>query len=66
LIDAALVDQILQEAAYGIVGEGGDDRGVQAEAAFESASDIVFAPPSQTSKERRGGDAFFRRGRSEP
>jgi len=28
LIDSALVDEILEEATNGIVGEGGDDRGV--------------------------------------
>src|SRR5215469_7806725 len=43
LIDAALIHQILNEAAYRIIGERGDDGGIHAKAAFEAARDVVFA-----------------------
>ena len=43
LIDAALINEILKKAANGIIGKRGDDGSVQAETAFQSASDVVFA-----------------------
>ena len=43
LLDAALVDQILDQAADGVVGERGHDRRAQAEAALERAGDVVLA-----------------------
>src|SRR4029077_20914675 len=59
LVDAALIDEILEQAAYGIIGEGGDHGSVQAEAAFESAHDIVFAAAFADFERARGGDALF-------
>ena len=43
LIDAALIDQILNQAADRIVGKSRHDRRVETETSFQSASDIVFA-----------------------
>ena len=43
LVDAALIDEILKQAADGIIGNGGDNRGVEAETAFEAARDVVFS-----------------------
>ena len=43
LVDAALVDEVFDEAANGVVGERGDDGGAQAKAALEAAGDVVFA-----------------------
>ncbi len=43
LIDAALQHQVFEQAAYGIVGERGDDGRLQSEAAPQPARDVVFA-----------------------
>src|SRR5947209_6833969 len=45
LVYATLKDQILNQAADGVVGKGGDHGGVQAEAAAQPASDVIFAAP---------------------
>src|SRR5208282_5745038 len=56
LVDAALVDEILKEPANGIIGEGGDDSGVQSETALESSSDVVFAAAFADFEGTRRGD----------
>ena len=43
MIDAALEDEVFDEAADGVVGERGGDGGAQAEAAAQSAGHVVFA-----------------------
>ena len=35
--------EVLEKAAHGVIGEGRDYGGLQAEAAFEAAGDVVFA-----------------------
>ena len=42
-VDAALEDEVLEQAADVVVGERGDDRGPQAEAAAQAARDVVLA-----------------------
>ena len=42
-VDAALQHQVLDEPADVVVGQRGDDRGAQAEAAAQAAGDVVFA-----------------------
>src|SRR2546428_2249717 len=42
LVHAALINKILKKPADGIIGERGDDRGVQAETTFQPACDVVF------------------------
>ncbi len=42
-IHAALQDEILHEASYWIVGEGGDHGGAEAEAAAEAPGHVVFS-----------------------
>ena len=43
LVDAALVHQVFDQAADGVVGERGDDGGLEAEAAAQAAGDVVLA-----------------------
>src|SRR4030095_5737205 len=43
LIDAALIDQVLNQTTHRIVGEGGHDRGLQSEAALHASGGVVFA-----------------------
>ena len=43
LVDAALIDQVLNQTAHGIVGERGHDRRLHSEAALQPAGDVVFA-----------------------
>ncbi len=52
LVDAALIHQILDKAAHGVVGEGRDHGGVQTKTAFQPARTLYSPPPSQTSNER--------------
>jgi hypothetical protein len=59
LINAALIDEILEEAADGIIGEGGYDGGVESEATLESAGDVIFAAAFADLEGARGGDALF-------
>src|SRR5262245_31069121 len=44
LIDAALIDQVLKQAAHRVVGERGHDRRLHSEAALYPPGDVVFAP----------------------
>src|SRR5215467_14273423 len=57
LIDAALIHQILNQPADGVVGKSGDDRGLHPEAALEAARDVVFTAALVNLKMARGGDA---------
>ena len=59
LINTALIDQILRKTADGIISEGGDDRGFQAEAALEAARDIVFATAFVNVESAGGPNTFF-------
>ena len=43
MIDSALVKQVLEQAPHGIVGDGGDDGRIEAKAALQPASNVVFA-----------------------
>ena len=43
LVDAALVDEVLDQTADRVVGERGDDRRVEPEAAAQPACDVVLA-----------------------
>lgn len=43
LVDATLQDQVLEEAADGVVGECGDDRRAQPEAAAQTSRHVVLA-----------------------
>ncbi len=58
-VDAALIHEILKQAADGIIGEGGDHGGVQAEAALQAARDVVFAAAFADIERPRCGDALF-------
>jgi hypothetical protein len=57
LIDAALKDEILEQAPDWIVGESGDHSGFEAEAAFQSAGDVVFASAFAYFEGSGGGNA---------
>ena len=57
LVDAALIDKILQQPADRIIGKRSDDGGVQAEAAFQTAGDVVFAAAFADVEGSCGGDA---------
>ena len=63
LVDAALVDEVLHEAAHRVVDEGRDHRRVQAEAALEAAGDVVFAAAFPDLERARGVDAALARDR---
>ena len=53
LVDAALVDEVLDQAADGVVGEGGDDGGVAGRSsACRPRATLYSPPPSQTWKAR--------------
>ena len=56
-IDAALEDEVLDEAADGVVGERGGDGGAQAEAAAQAAGYVVFAAALPNLELARGVDA---------
>jgi hypothetical protein len=43
LVDTALQNQVLDQAADRIIGEGSHNRGIQAKAASQPASDVVFS-----------------------
>src|SRR6185312_485118 len=57
LIDAALINQVLHQAAHWIIGESRHHGGVEPEAALQAASDVVFAPAFPHTKAARGSDA---------
>src|ERR1022692_2803636 len=42
LLDAALIDQVLDEVTDRVVGQGGDKPGSQAEAPLQAARDVVL------------------------
>ena len=44
-LDAALVDEVVDQPADGVVGERRHDRGAKTEAALEAAGDVVLAAP---------------------
>ena len=58
-IDAALQDEVFNEAADGVVGERGGDGGAQAEAAAQAAGHVVFAAALPHLELARGVDAAF-------
>ena len=61
LVDAALVHQVLHQGAHGVLGQSGDDGGVEAEAPLEPASDVVLTAPLPCAEGPRGGDALLAR-----
>ena len=58
-IDAALKDEIFNEAADRVIGKRGCNGGIQAEAAAQAASNVVFAAAFPQLKLARGVDAAF-------
>ncbi len=56
-IDAALENEVFDQAADGVFGERGGDGGAQAEAAAQSAGHVVFAAALPHLKLPRGVDA---------
>ena len=55
-IDAALQDEVLDQAADIVLGKSGDHRGALAEAAAEAAGDVVFAAAFPRRELARGAD----------
>src|SRR6516162_1664934 len=55
-VDSTLQHEIFDQAADGIVGQRGDNGGLQAKAATKAARDIVFAATFPDAKLPRGGD----------
>jgi hypothetical protein len=43
LVHATLINEILKQSPHRIVGEGGDNCRIQAEAAFQSAGYVIFS-----------------------
>ena len=58
-VDAALQDQVFDEAAHGVLGKHGGDRGAQAEAAAQPARHVVLAASLPHGELARGVDAAF-------
>ena len=58
-VDAALEDEVFNQAADGVIGESGSDGGAQAEAAAQSAGYVVFAAALPDLELARGVDAGF-------
>ncbi len=58
-IDAALQNEVLDQAADGIVGERSGDGGAQAETAAQAAGHVVFAAALPNLEMARGVDAAF-------
>ena len=58
-VDAALEDEVFDEAADGVFGDGGDDGSAKAEGAAEAAGDVVFAATLRGGEMARGVDAAF-------
>src|SRR5690242_16560235 len=56
LVDAALVNQILEQPPDGVVGERGHDRAIQPETALQAARDIVLAAAFAHIEGPSGGD----------
>ena len=57
LIDSALINQILNQTADGIVCQRGNDRGIHSETTPQSARDVVFATAFPNLKSARGVNA---------
>ena len=60
-VDAALKDAVFDEAANGVVGERGGDGGAEAEAAAETAGDVVLAAALPNREVTRGVNASLAR-----
>ena len=60
-IDAALQDEILDQPAHVVVGEGGGNRGLEAETTAQSARDVVFAAAFPDFEFTGATDAAFAR-----
>ena len=58
-VDAALEDEVFDEAADGIVGKRGGDGCSEAKAASKAASDVIFATAFPDGKPAGGVDAAF-------
>src|SRR5262249_44713051 len=65
LIHASLIDQVFQQAAHRIIGEGGHDGGLQAEAALEAASHVVLTSAFGDFKLAGGPDATIAGGEAQ-
>src|SRR6185503_10240871 len=61
LVHAALINQILDQAANRVISQRGHDRCVHAKAALQSASDVVLTTTFPNTKAARGGDTSFAR-----
>src|SRR5262249_44840866 len=57
LVDAALKDQILDAAPDRVVGECRNERGVESEAALETAGNVIFAAAFPGAERPRGMNA---------
>ena len=60
-IDAALQDEVLDQAPDVVVAEGRGDRGAQAEAAVQASGDVVLAAALPHTKRARGVDPLLAR-----
>ena len=58
-VDAALEDEVFDEASYGVVDQGGGDGGAEIEAAAETAGDVVLAAALPDAEVARADDAAF-------
>ena len=58
-VDAALEDEVFDEAADGVVDERGGDGGAEVEAAAEATSNVVFAATFPDAEVARADDAAF-------
>jgi hypothetical protein len=61
LVDATLINKILNKPPDWIVGERGNDGGVQPEAALQATRNVVFAAPFVYIKMSRGSNAAVAR-----
>src|SRR6185503_2574882 len=61
LVHAALVDQILDQAAHGVVRQCSDDRGVHAKASLQAARDVVLTATLPNLEVTRGRNASLAR-----
>src|SRR5438552_3785319 len=57
LIDPALIDQVLDQTSYRIIGKRRDDGRVQSEAALEAAGNVVFTASLTNVETACGRDA---------
>ena len=62
-VDAALEDEVFDEAADLVVRERGDDRGAEAERAAQATGDVVLAAALPGGELAGGADAAARQGR---